>query len=350
MGSYPTEVQAAVAYDDAARKAFLATSTGSGGGGSGADGSAQNADGGGGGGASTPGRDGDGDVAATNASPTAASGSTPASPETTAEGAAAAAAAAVAAGAGAAAKPSGPEPSYNFGSDQEAQERLGAITMFEAGLEAPPPLSPAAAAAAAGGGLSASDTKPDVAAGLVEVDPSLVLVMGTKGKLRRMDREERSVNGESPVAAAAEGPEGGGGEEQRQSKSADSSAESPASAATATPASTETLAVAGTAIVREGNGSTLERGVDGGGGGRGKGSRDWKRLPLRGCGTDDGGAWEAAGRRASAVPMPDVRLLNRLVHYLATSSKALELKSEQHLKKASKVCCVVLCCVWSCLD
>lgn len=33
--------------------------------------------------------------------------------------------------------------------------------------------------------------------------------------------------------------------------------------------------------------------------------------------------------------MPDVRLLNRLVHYLATSSKALELKSEQHLKKAA---------------
>ncbi|CAN0516133.1 unnamed protein product, partial [Ectocarpus sp. 12 AP-2014] len=162
-----------------------------------------NADGGGGGGASTPGRDGDGDVAATNASPAAATGGTPGSPETTAEGPAAAAA--VAAGAGAAAKPSGPEPSYNFGSDREAQERLDAVAMFEAGLEAPtpPPLSPGVAAAAAGGGLSASDARPDTAAAtLVEVDPSLVLVMGTKDKLRRMDREERTGNGESPEAAA----------------------------------------------------------------------------------------------------------------------------------------------------
>lgn len=36
--------------------------------------------------------------------------------------------------------------------------------------------------------------------------------------------------------------------------------------------------------------------------------------------------------------MPDVRLLNRLVHYLATSSKAQELKSEQHLKKVAVLC------------
>ncbi|CAN0076224.1 unnamed protein product, partial [Ectocarpus fasciculatus] len=163
-----------------------------------------------------------------------------------------------------------------------------------------------------------------------------------------MDREERSGDGKSPVAGV-EGAEGGGGEEQRQSTvaaaaaAADSSAEAPAKAAAAvkTPVSTETLAVAGTAaIVREGNGSSSAssgraiEGVDTGW--RGKGSRDWKRLPLRGCGTDDGGPWEAAGRRAAAVSMPDVRLLNRLVHYLATSNKALELKSEQHLKKASK--------------
>jgi len=44
--------------------------------------------------------------------------------------------------------------------------------------------------------------------------------------------------------------------------------------------------------------------------------REWKRLPLRGGGTDDGGEWEAPGQQAAAASMPDVRLLNRLVHYL----------------------------------
>ncbi|CAN0426447.1 unnamed protein product, partial [Laminaria digitata] len=60
--------------------------------------------------------------------------------------------------------------------------------------------------------------------------------------------------------------------------------------------------------------------------------REWERLPLRGSGTDVGGEWEAEARRAAEVSMPDVRLLNRLVHYLATSSKALEFKADQHLK------------------
>lgn len=48
-----------------------------------------------------------------------------------------------------------------------------------------------------------------------------------------------------------------------------------------------------------------------------------------------GGDWESAGRRADAVAMPDVRLLNRLVHYLATSSDALEWKSDRKLKKVT---------------
>lgn len=56
-------------------------------------------------------------------------------------------------------------------------------------------------------------------------------------------------------------------------------------------------------------------------------------MPLRGAGTDAaGGEWEAAARKAVAAPMPDVRLLNRLVHYLTTSNKALEFKADQ--KKA----------------
>lgn len=42
-------------------------------------------------------------------------------------------------------------------------------------------------------------------------------------------------------------------------------------------------------------------------------SRRWKRLKLRGSGTEAGGEWEAAGKRADAVAMPDVRLLNRCV-------------------------------------
>ena len=65
--------------------------------------------------------------------------------------------------------------------------------------------------------------------------------------------------------------------------------------------------------------------------------KEWRRLPLRGCGTDVGGEWEAAGRRAASIPMPDVRLLNRLVQYLGTSKHALELKSERQKKSAAKV-------------
>ena len=65
--------------------------------------------------------------------------------------------------------------------------------------------------------------------------------------------------------------------------------------------------------------------------------REWERLPLRGSGTDFGGEWEGEARRAAEITMPDVRLLNRLVHYLATSSKALEFKADQLLKVASKV-------------
>lgn len=69
--------------------------------------------------------------------------------------------------------------------------------------------------------------------------------------------------------------------------------------------------------------------------------REWKPLPLRGCGTNVGGEWEAAGKRAANITMPDVRLLNRLVHYLATSNEALELKSERNRKNA-KVTLVVI--------
>lgn len=64
--------------------------------------------------------------------------------------------------------------------------------------------------------------------------------------------------------------------------------------------------------------------------------RTWKKLELRGCGTDAGGKWEAVGRKAIAAPMPDVRLLNRLVHYLTTSGKALEFKADQKKAKVSQ--------------
>lgn len=151
LGSYPTEVQAALAYDDVTRAAIAASSTPS------AD-SATSAPSGNSSNAATTTTGVTADNSALTPIPASASAS--ASNSTKDE----------------------PPPPLNFRDDAEAQERLDEIAIFEAGLEKD---------------------------GLTEVDPTLVLVKGGKGgRLRRKrplegddGRDNGQDSGDSIVAA-----------------------------------------------------------------------------------------------------------------------------------------------------
>ncbi|CAN0150637.1 unnamed protein product [Ascophyllum nodosum] len=270
LGFYPTEVQAAMACDDNTRRTAAPPPAETSG--------------------TTSGNSMDVDDAAVNDA-----SSTPST-------------AAAAAGSSGASSTSGTSTSLpltlNFTSDEEAQERLDAVAMFEAGLN------------------------PEDGS---EADPSLVVVASKGGQLRTLRdlQKERDAlrlggaadhspedggvngNGASPMEVEDGGKAfstrddaengGGHGQKERQQNGADGAA-------------------------RGANGVPDEVPVP----------KEWRLLPLRGCGTDVGGEWEAAGRRAASIPMPDVRLLNRLVQYLGTSKHALELKSERQKKSAAK--------------
>eukprot|EP00903_Cladosiphon_okamuranus_P007802 g7551.t1 len=328
VGSYPTEVQAAVAYDDAARKAYLlaqqATTT------------TTTTSGGASGGAESAAGDPNGNIDdASSETASIAGDATPASaPAPT----------------GAATKQAGPEPPYNFTSDQEAQEQLDAIARFEAGIE----VRAADTDAMDGDGGVGADDGANAAAVEEEVDASLVLVVGSTGKLRRLSGADgKDENGGAAAAATTvkkEGKEEGDGELKPlvvaagEGGSGDSgkSDGAPLPPSDGAAGVIDATAKAGGAGAGAGGGGDAGGGSIGGGGeghGETKGSRTptpprmWQSLELRGCGTDAGGEWEAAWRKAVAAPMPDVRLLNRLVHYLTTSSKALEFKADQKKPK-----------------
>lgn len=188
VGSYPTEVQAAVAHDDATRQALLAPVI-----------------------ASTPSASAVLPVVVSLAAGTA--GATPAAPVSVAP-----------APSPALAPPTKEalSPTYNFASDEEARERLDAVAIFEAGLEAD---------------------------GVAEVDPSLLLVVGKDGKVRlksgggglgssdeggkeeeEKGKEKEKENGEAgggdtPAVVAADSSEGASSQAGSANASAGVSAE-----------------------------------------------------------------------------------------------------------------------------
>lgn len=237
VGSYPTEVQAAVAYDDAARKAYhiaaqattatsaASTATANTNAGA-ADGGSPGAESAAAGAASAGGPPSNGNV-----DDAADVVTVPLDAATTPADASSAAGDAAAAAAPSAAKPAGPEPSYNFTSDREAQEQLDAIARFEAGIDVRI-LDADAVHGGDGGGGGGGDgsSEAESVSGVVEeeVDASLVVVVGPKGKLKLLGRGEKDETAAAAAAAGAGAGVGGGAVTKMEPKESGSSSPSAA--------------------------------------------------------------------------------------------------------------------------